>query len=84
MSVFRIIINPGPPAEFNPNPQEVFVNDSVFWFNADQNEAHWPSLISHQIPPNEKSRTVGFSAAGPVDYICNNHPGESGRIIVKI
>lgn len=84
MSVFRIIINQGPPAEFDPNRQEVFVNDSVFWFNADQTDAHWPSLISQQIPPNEKSEPVSFSVAGPVDYVCNYHSDERGRIIVQI
>ena len=91
MSVFRIIINPGLPAEFNPNPQEVFVNDSVFWFNADPTQAHWPApstadpkgFMDYQIPPNTQSSQVGFGAVGTTTYVCINHPGETGQIVVK-
>ena len=82
MSVFRITINHGPPVEFEPNRQEAFVNDSVFWFNADQ-EAHWPSLIDRPIAPNSPSNPVAFSTARTIDYICNLHPNETGQIIVK-
>ena len=40
MSIFKITINAGPPAKFSPNPQVIAANDSVFWFNADQTQAH--------------------------------------------
>ena len=91
MSTFKITINPGPPAKFDPNPQVVFSNDSVFWFNADQTQAHWPApgkanptgFISYQIPPNSQSSLAGFTTPGTVNYICVNHDGESGQIIVK-
>ena len=91
MSIFKITINAGPPAKFNPNPQTVFTNDSVFWFNADQQYAHWPApsksnptgFISYQIPPNSQSSLAGFGTSGTFNYICVNHDGESGQIIVK-
>lgn len=91
MSIFRITINPGPPARFNPNPQIVSVNDSVFWFNADPNEAHWPApstsnptgFIDFQIPPNTQSSQVGFGSVATIPYVCINHPGETGQIIVQ-
>lgn len=91
MSIFKITINAGPPAKFNPNPQIVFSNDSVFWFNADQTQAHWPApsksnptgFMSYQIPPNSQSSLAGFTTLGTVNYICVNHDGESGQIIVK-
>jgi len=91
MSIFKIQIKAGAPAVYDPNPQTVYVNDSVFWFNGDPNEAHWPApsasspkgFIAHQIPPNTQSNQVGFAAAQTISYICINHPGESGQIIVK-
>ena len=43
MSIFKIQIKAGKPAVFDPNPQTVYVNDSVFWFNGDQ-EVHWPTM----------------------------------------
>jgi len=43
MSIFKIQINAGKRAVFDPNPQTVYVNDSVFWFNGDQ-EVHWPTM----------------------------------------
>jgi len=92
MSIFRIQIKAGTPAVYDPNPQTVYVNDSVFWFNGDPNEAHWPApsasdqqgFIEYQIPPNTQSNQVGFAAPQTISYICINHPGEeSGQIIVK-
>ncbi|MFL6335480.1 MAG: hypothetical protein ACJ754_19390 [Pyrinomonadaceae bacterium] len=50
MSIFKITIKAGTPAVFDPNPQIVFVNDSVFWHNDDQ-QAHWPAPILPANPP---------------------------------
>lgn len=91
MSIFRIQIKAGYPAVYDPTPQTVSVNDSVFWFNGDPNEAHWPApsasdpqgFIEYQIPPNTQSNQVGFAAPQTISYICLNHAGESGQIIVK-
>ena len=91
MSIFKIQINAGKPAVFDPNPRTVYVNDSVFWFNGDPNNAHWPApsaanptgFIAYQIPPNTSSSTVGFGSAQTIPYVCINHPGESGKIIVE-
>ncbi len=90
MSIYKIQIKDGTPAVYDPNPQTVFVNDSVFWFNGDQ-EAHWPApsaanpkgFIPFQVAPNSSSNQVSFPAAGKIPYICVNHKGESGLIIVK-
>jgi len=90
MSIFKITINAGPPAKFNPNPQTIAANDSVFWFNADQTQAHWPApskanptgFMSYQIPPNSQSSLAGFGNPGTVNYVCVLHDGESGQIIV--
>ena len=91
MSLFRIQIQAGNPAVYNPNPQTVYVNDSVFWFNSDPNEAHWPApsasnptgFMANQIPPNTSSDQVGFGAVQSISYICINHEGERGQINVK-
>lgn len=83
MSEFRITINPGPPVTFTPKQQIVFENDTVFWFNADQIETHRPSLISHDIAPNSSSSPVAFGTAKTIDYVCINHPSESGQIKVQ-
>ena len=91
MSIFKITINAGPPAKFDPNPQVIAANDSVFWFNADQNQAHWPApskanptgYMSYQIPPNSQSSLAGFGNAGTYNYVCINHDYETGQIIVK-
>lgn len=91
MSIFKITISAGSPATNSPNPQVVFVNDSVFWFNSDQKNAHWPApaagpkngYMDFQIAPNSQSSQVGFNATGTNNYICNLHPGETGQIIVK-
>jgi hypothetical protein len=90
MSIFKIQIKAGKPAVFDPNPQTVYVNDSVFWFNGDK-EAHWPApsasnptgFIPFQVSPNTSSNQVGFASAQTISYVCVNHPGESGQIIVK-
>ena len=91
MSTFKITINPGPPAKFNPSPQVIASNDTVFWFNADQKEAHWPApskadptgYMNYQIPPNSQSGEAGFVTPGTVNYICILHDYESGQITVK-
>jgi hypothetical protein len=91
MSIYKINIKAGKPAVFGPNPQIVYVNDSVFWFNGDPNEAHWPApsasnpkgFIAYQIAPNTQSNQVTFPAVQTISYICINHAGETGQIIVK-
>ena len=91
MSIFKITINAGPPAKFTPNPQIIAANDSVFWFNADQTQAHWPApskanptgYMSYQIPPNSQSSLAGFGNPGTYNYVCINHDYETGQIIVK-
>jgi plastocyanin len=91
MSIFRIEINAGTPAVFDPNPQTVFVNDSVFWFNNDPNNPHWPApsatdpqgFLEYQVTPDASSNQVTFGSVQTIPYICVNHPGETGKIIVK-
>ena len=91
MSIFKIRIKPGAPAVFNPNPQTVFVNDSVFWFNGDAKNSHWPApsisdpkgFLKFQITPNTSSTQVSFGEPQTISYICLNHPGETGQIIVQ-
>ena len=91
MSIFKIQINAGKPAVFDPNPRTVYVNDSVFWFNGDPNESHWPApsasnpegFIAYQIPPSTQSNQVSFPAPMTISYVCVNHAGETGKIIVK-
>ena len=91
MSIFKITIKAGSPATYTPSPQKVCVNDSVFWFNGDPNNAHWPApsakdptgFMAHQIPPNNTSDQVSFSVIQTIPYVCINHPGESGKIIVE-
>jgi hypothetical protein len=91
MSIFRIEIKAGTPATFNPNTQSVFVNDSVFWFNSDPTQAHWPApssgpkdgFLQFQIAPNSPSAQASFGTPKTISYVCVNHPGETGTIIVK-
>ncbi len=91
MSIFRIEIKAGQPATYNPSSQTVVVNDSVFWFNSDPTQAHWPApatgpkdgFLQFQIAPNSPSAQVAFGVPGTFKYVCNNHAGESGTIIVK-
>jgi hypothetical protein len=90
MSIFKITIKAGNPAVYNPNPQIVYVNDSIFWFNGDPNEAHWPApsaadptgFMANQVAPNSSSDQVGFGEVQTIPYICLNHDGEYGQINV--
>jgi hypothetical protein len=93
MSIYKIQINPGTPAVFDPNPQKICVNDSVFWFNNDPNNAHWPApkagpkdgFMAYQVAPNTPSSQVSFGSVQTIPYVCANpnHQGESGTIIVE-
>jgi plastocyanin len=91
MSIFKIQIKAGNPATFDPNPLTAFVNDSVFWFNGDPKQSHWPApsvanptqWLDFQITPNTSSNTISFSTAKKYTYVCVNHPNETGTIIVK-
>jgi hypothetical protein len=92
MSLFKITINAGTPATYDPPTLTVYVGDSIFWFNSDLTQAHWPApksgppngFMQHQIAPNSSSNQFSVATPGPIDYVCNNHPGaETGRIIVK-
>ncbi len=89
MSIFRIEIKAGNPATYNPSSQTVIVNDSVFWFNSDPTQAHWPTpssgpaWLQFQVAPNSSSAQVSFGTPGTFTYTCKNHNGETGTIIVK-
>jgi len=39
--------------------------------------------MAHQIPSNTPSDQVVFGSVQTIPYICNNHKGESGTIIVE-
>jgi plastocyanin len=90
MSIYKITIKAGSPATNNPDPQTVHVNDSVYWFNGDPKEAHWPApsaanpkgFMQFQVTPNASSSQVSFGTPKTINYICNNHKGETGTIIV--
>ena len=92
MSLHRIQIKPGQPAKFDPSPMTVRVNDSVFWYNGDQNEAHWPApsaanptgWLDFQIAPDSESSQISFDPPAPytLNYVCALHPGETGQIYV--
>jgi plastocyanin len=90
MSIFRIEIKAGQPATYNPSTQTVVVNDSVFWFNSDPTQAHFPTpdvgtipWLQFQVAPNSPSAQVAFGVPGTFKYHCANHTGESGTIVVK-
>lgn len=91
MSIFRIEIKAGNPATFNPNSQTVYVNDSVFWFNSDPTQPHWPApaagpktgFMQFQIAPNSPSAQTNFGTPKTIPYVCALHAGETGTIIVK-
>jgi plastocyanin len=91
MSIFKIQIKAGNPATFDPNPLTCFVNDSVFWFNGDPKQSHWPApsvanktqWLDFQITPNTPSNQITFSKVKTYKYVCANHPNETGTIIVK-
>jgi len=88
MSLFKITISAGYSATYAPTPLTVFVNDSIFWFNGDLTQAHWPApksgppdgFMQVQIAPNSSSNQFSVTTPGPIDYICNLHPGESGQM----
>src|SRR5689334_6843112 len=91
MSIFKIEIKPGSPAVFAPNALTVYVNDSVYWFNNDK-VSHWPApsasdpqgFMQYQITPDASSNQVSFGTVNQsIPYVCVNHPGEKGQIIVK-
>lgn len=90
MSIFKIQIKASKPAVFDPNPITVHVNDSVYWFNDDQ-KAHWPApsaanpqgFMQYQIAPDSSSNQVSFGTVKTIPYVCVNHPGETGTIIIK-
>lgn len=92
MSIRKIQIKAGKPAVFDPTPLKVQVNDSVFWYNADQKEAHWPTpnaetpkaWLDYQIAPDSESTQISMDPPAPytLDYVCSLHPGEEGQIKV--
>ena len=92
MSIFRIQIKAGQPAVFDPSPLTVRVNDSVFWYNGDQNKPHWPApsaanpkgWLDYQIAPDGESTQIAFDPPAPytLNYVCALHPGETGQIKV--
>lgn len=95
MSLFKIQIQAGNPAKFDPNPLTVNVNDSVFWYNGDT-VAHWPApsttnrtgWLDYQIAPDSESNQISFDPPAPntsnytLNYVCVLHPGETGQIRV--
>lgn len=97
MSQFKITIKAGTPAVFDPNPVTVETSDSVFWFNGDPKNAHWPApsasqktaWFPYQIPPGASSDPVGLPPYSPpkaytLDYVCALHPNEKGQIDVTL
>ena len=91
MSLFKITIKAGTPATYDPPTLTVYAGDSIFWFNSDLTQAHWPApkggppngFMQVQIAQNSSSNQFSVAQPGPIDYVCNNHPGETGQIIVK-
>ena len=90
MSIFKIQIKAGKPAVFDPSPLTVYVNDSVYWYNGDPNNAHWPApsaanptgFLPYQVPSGTSSTQVSFPAVQKIPYVCVNHAGETGVINV--
>lgn len=92
MSILKIQINAGSPAVFDPNPLTVNANDSVYWYNADPNEAHWPApsaanptgWLDYQIAPDGESSQISLDPPAPytLNYVCALHPAETGQIKV--
>jgi plastocyanin len=87
---------PTQPAVFDPQNQATNVGDTITWHNGDT-EAHWPApsasnktgWFQFQIPAGGTSDTL---APGPnttpsapyvLDYVCANHPDETGQITVN-
>src|SRR5437868_7600987 len=91
MSLFKIKINAGTPAKFDPNPLKANVNDSVFWSNEDK-VAHWPApsaanptgWLDFQVAPGGESSQISLESPGPytLNYVCALHPSETGQIKV--
>lgn len=92
MSIFKIQIKAGQPAVFDPSPLTVQVNDSVYWYNGDQKEAHWPApsaanpkgWLDYQIAPDGESSSIALNPPAPytLNYVCALHPSEKGQIKV--
>jgi plastocyanin len=92
MSIFKIVIKAGKPAVFDPNPLTAQVNDSVYWYNSDQTQAHWPApsasnpkgWLDYQIAPDGVSSQISLNPPAPytLKYVCALHPGETGQIKV--
>ena len=40
-------------------------------------------FTQYQVTPNASSNQVSFGTPKTINYICNNHKGETGTIIVK-
>lgn len=87
-----IKISKSTPATFTPNPLNAVVGDEIVWSNGDS-QPHWPGLVQNgtvnttffmpnQIAPNSTSTTFIPNAAGPLNYQCSLHKGETGTIQV--
>lgn len=97
MSTYKITIKAGNPAVFDPNPRTAQPNDSVFWFNSDPTNAHWPApsvsqktaWFPYQIPPGASSDQLDMVPYIPpkaytLNYVCALHPNETGQINVTL
>lgn len=97
MSQYKITIKAGNPAVFDPSSQTAKADDSVFWFNSDPANAHWPApsvsektaWFQYQIAPGTSSDPVGLPAYDPpqaytLPYVCALHQGETGQINVTL
>ncbi len=92
MSLFKIRIKAGTPAEFVPTPLTANVNDSASWTNEDD-KAHLPAPSAAQpnawldfpVAPGGQSDQISFDPPGPytLNYVCALHPGETGQIQVR-
>jgi len=97
MSQYKITIKAGKPAVFDPNPRTAQADDSVFWFNSDPANPHWPApsvsqktaWFQYQIPSGGSSDPVGLPSYDPpqaytLNYVCALHPSETGQIDVTL
>jgi plastocyanin len=88
---------PGQPAVFSPRAATANDGDTIIWRNSDS-QPHWPApsasnptgWFQYQIPAGATSDTlaVGPNASNPnqpytLNYVCANHPGETGQITVN-
>ena len=86
----------GQPGAFAPQAAVSYAYDTITWHNCDS-QAHWPApgasnptgWFKYQIPPGGTSDTL---APGPnstptapytLNYVCANHPEETGTITVN-